>query len=182
MGASLPGSLRQCWPASHMVDAGTLRRQKHALSKAVSVCAYTYPWEIKEEWRPSLAVSERKQAAKPEEEKMRVRESATAITVSDVGRRGRRAAGGLGVRLPGETRDVHRIRHAHWHTHGWACTADRYGVRKAEKTEGRHSDCFTAIRIPACKCSRTCPPPSAAAISCVVDGSQYEVPSIMSPM
>lgn len=80
----------------------------------------------------------------PRMEKMRVRreerESASsAIRVSDVGGRRRRRAhpGGLGVRLPGETRGVHRIRHAHWHTHGWA--AEMWGWTYNGQARGKHN-------------------------------------------
>lgn len=45
--------------------------------------------------------------------------------------------GGFGVRLPGETRGVHRIRHAHWHIHGWAPEIQGGHGDHAELTHGR---------------------------------------------
>lgn len=51
-------------------------------------------------------------AAKPEEEKARVRRR--RIAVSDMGSRRLGPLRGLGVRLPRDTRE---IRYAHWHAH-----------------------------------------------------------------
>lgn len=101
--------LRPCGMPAHM------RGQSPFYAQQCHRCMHVYPW-----WNnggitsiPGCHCSEARGRENESEEK------APRLSECQMwGAGGGGPPGGLGVRLPGETRGVHRIRHAHWHTHG----------------------------------------------------------------